>query len=123
MDQELKEKWFDMSVGEQISNIGSEVSRAITWKNKGNDKRKIGFCNKSIAFLELSMEDPKNKHRVGEFSFCIEKLKDFLWVIMNITLLMRCCTSIMTHLYENNSIMTGDLLLWISEQRFQARHY
>ena len=77
MDHELKEKWFDMSVGEQISNIGSEVSRAIAWKNKGNDKRKIGFCNKSIAFLKLSMEDPKNKHRVGEFSFCIEELKDF----------------------------------------------
>ena len=77
MDQELRAKWFSMSVRDQISNIGSEVSRAIKWKNKGNEKRKVGFCLKSIEFLDLSMADPKNAHRVGEFSFCVEELKDY----------------------------------------------
>ena len=77
MDKDIRITWFEMPVSMQISNIGSEVSRAINWKNKGNEKRKIGFCNKAIEFLELSIEDPKNKHRVGEFSFCIEELKDY----------------------------------------------
>ncbi len=77
MDQELIEKWNSMPIGLQISNIGSEVSRAINWKNKGNDKRKIGFCNKAIEFLKLSVKDPKNAHRVGELSFCIEELQDY----------------------------------------------
>ena len=77
MDKDLKATWFEMPVSMQISNIGSEVSRAINWKNKGNEKRKIGFCEKAIEFLQLSIEDPKNSHRIGEFSFCIEELKDY----------------------------------------------
>ena len=77
MDKDLRTTWFEMPVSMQISNIGSEVSRAINWKNKGNEKRKIGFCEKAIEFLQLSIEDPKNIHRIGEFSFCIEELKDY----------------------------------------------
>ena len=77
MDKDIRTTWFEMPVSMQISNIGSEVSRAINWKNKGNEKRKVGFCEKAIEFLELSMEDPKNKHRAGEFSYCIEELKDY----------------------------------------------
>ncbi|MBR0173203.1 MAG: hypothetical protein IJQ21_10485 [Lachnospiraceae bacterium] len=77
MDQELKRTWFQMPIGMQISNVGSEVFRALSWKNKGNEKRKIGFCNKAIEFLQLSIEDPKNRHRAGELSFCIEELQDF----------------------------------------------
>ncbi len=77
MDKDLRTTWFEMPVGMQISNIGSEVARAISWKNKENEKRKIGFCEKAIEFLQLSIEDPKNRYRVGEFSFCIEELKDY----------------------------------------------
>jgi hypothetical protein len=77
MDKDLRTTWFEMAVSMQISNIGSEVSRVINWKNKGNEKRKIGFCEKAIEFLQLSIEDPKNKHRIGELSFCIEELKDY----------------------------------------------
>lgn len=77
MDSEIKSTWFSMPIDAQISNIGSEVSRAINWKNKDNEKRKIGFCNKAIDFLYLSMEDPKNRHRVGELAFCVEELRDY----------------------------------------------
>lgn len=79
MDKDIRITWFEMPVNMQISNIGSEVSRAINWKNKGNEKRKLGFCEKAIEFLELSIEDPKNAHRVGEFMFCIEELKDYFF--------------------------------------------
>lgn len=77
MDKDIRTTWFEMPVSMQISNIGSEVTRAINWKNKGNEKRKIGFCEKAIEFLKLSIEDPKNQHRTGEFSFCIEELRDY----------------------------------------------
>ena len=66
-----------MPVQMQISNIGSEVNRAIHWKNKGNEKRKEGFCQKAIDYLILSIEDPKNAHRVEEFIFCIRELQDY----------------------------------------------
>ena len=77
MDKEIRTTWFEMPISMQIANIGSEVSRAIRWKNRGNEKRKAGFCEKAIDFLQLSMEDPKNKHRIGELSFCIEELRDY----------------------------------------------
>ena len=79
MDRELIDRWFAMPIEEQISNIGSEVNRAINWKNKGNEKRKIGFCQKAIEFLQLSLVDPKNIHRRGELSFCIVELQDYFW--------------------------------------------
>jgi len=75
MDRTLR--WYEMSVGEQISNIGSEVGRAIRYKNKGDDQKASNFCNKAIEFFEIIKKDPKNVYRQGEFSFCIEELKDY----------------------------------------------
>ena len=77
MDNRLVETWFDMSIQKQISNIGSEVNRALMWREKGNRKREIGFCYKAIEFLGLTIADPKNHHRVGELLFCIEELQDY----------------------------------------------
>ena len=75
-DVELRKKWFKMSVQEQISNIGGEVNRAINWSNKGNTQRAKSFCNKAIEFVQLSMEDPKNRHRRREVYNCICELED-----------------------------------------------
>lgn len=69
--------WFSMPVGVQISNVGSEVHRAIRWKNKGDTQKKISFCTKAIEFLELMKTDPKNKHRTRELDSCIDELKDY----------------------------------------------
>ena len=77
MDKGIKEKWFAMPIQMQISNIGSEVGRAIQWKNKGNEKRSEGFCQKAIDYLTLTIEDPKNVHRIGELIFCIRELQDY----------------------------------------------
>lgn len=75
MDRDVR--WFDMSVGMQISNIGSEVNRALRWKNRGDKDKMMSFYNKAIELLNLSEKDPKNLYRKGEFDFCIEELEDF----------------------------------------------
>ena len=75
MDSDLR--WFEMPVWMQISNIGSEVARAIRWKNKGNKVKAENFCNKAIDFWHLSEKDPKNKHRINEFECAIDELKDY----------------------------------------------
>ena len=69
--------WFNMSVTNQIANVGSEVNMAINWKNKGKKKRETSFCNKAIEFLELIKNDPKNKYRCNELDGCIEELRDY----------------------------------------------
>jgi len=35
--QKIKERWFKLSLAEQLANIGSEVIRAINWKEKGRE--------------------------------------------------------------------------------------
>ena len=53
--------WFDMPIGVQISNVGSEVHRALQWKKRGNKQRETAFCKKAIEFLDIMKQDPKNK--------------------------------------------------------------
>lgn len=74
---ENEAKWFAMPVSMQISNVGSEVARAIRYKNNGDQQKSINFCNKAIEFLSVIEKDPKNEHRKGEFDFCIEELQDY----------------------------------------------
>ena len=33
-------RWFAVPVGVQLSNVGSEVHRAIKWKNKSDEQKK-----------------------------------------------------------------------------------
>ena len=75
MDRALR--WFALPVSMQISNIGSEVGRAIKYKNKNENEKANRFCEKAIELLKLSIEDPKNKHRTREFNFAIEELTDY----------------------------------------------
>ena len=75
MDQEIS--LFKMSFEMQISNVGSEVHRAIRRRNKGDEKGKIEFCKKSIEFLEIMKEDPKNEKRKDELDFRIKELEDY----------------------------------------------
>ena len=76
-NKEVRQKWFSMSVGEQISNIGSEVLRADKWKTRGDEKRMRGFYNTAVRFLRLSIIDPKNTAIIGELNLCIDELADY----------------------------------------------
>jgi hypothetical protein len=75
MDRALR--WFQKSVSEQLANVGSEVSRAIRWENKGDHVKKMNFYRKAIDFLELSEQDPKNQKRLKELSLLKEELEDY----------------------------------------------
>ena len=77
MDRTLS--WYEMPIGVQLANVGSEVNRAISWKKRGNEQRTASFCNKAIDFLEIIKTDKKNVNRIGELDFCIEELKDYFF--------------------------------------------
>ena len=76
-NEQVKQHWFSLSIGEQISNIGSEVLRADKWKQRGNIKHMRGFYNAAISFLRLSIMDPKNASIVSELNLCIDELADY----------------------------------------------
>lgn len=60
MDSVLSEKWFDLSLAEQMVNIGNEVKRAL--KFSSNPEKRNMFLDEAIQYTCLTMEDPQNVH-------------------------------------------------------------
>lgn len=77
MDRELEKKWFDLPVKTQMANVGSEVLRAIKWKNKGDSQKEYSFYEKAQDFLMLTIRDPKNFSCLNELKLCSEELNDY----------------------------------------------
>ncbi len=76
-----KEKWFGLSLAEQMANIGSEVERTIIWKNKNN----IGYSQlafeRALELIDITRLDPKNKPKLRELCRMREILVD--WYLDN----------------------------------------
>ena len=77
MDRELEKKWFTFPVKTQMANVGSEVLRAIKWKNKGDKQKEYSFYEKAQDFLMLTIRDPKNFACLNELKLCSAELNDF----------------------------------------------
>jgi hypothetical protein len=57
-----KEKWFSLGFFEQMANIGSEVERAILWREKDKEYSKLAIY-RALEFLDLAVEDPKKQKK------------------------------------------------------------
>lgn len=75
MDSVLREKWFDLSLVEQMLNIGNEVKRGLKFYSDP-DKKNI-FFEKAIRYTQLTMEDCKNAHVLPELLISKEVLEDY----------------------------------------------
>ena len=69
-------KWFDLTFFAQMSNIGSEVERAIIWQPKNSDYSLKSFY-RALELLDLTLADKKNNHRLYELARVREALVDF----------------------------------------------
>ncbi|MCD7957778.1 MAG: hypothetical protein LUG93_18930 [Lachnospiraceae bacterium] len=70
--------WWDMPVGEQIANAGSEVARAIRRKNKNDKLGASEFCIHAIEMLCYAKLDPKNENCRNELSYAQEEILDYI---------------------------------------------
>ena len=68
--------WFKLSLVEQMTNIGSEVIRAINWKNKGNQEYSQLAFERALELFDLTMSDVKNSQRLKEVARTREVLVD-----------------------------------------------
>lgn len=48
-------RWETMSLAEQMGSIGSEISRVIRWKNKGNTNRMQGALERALELIDRSI--------------------------------------------------------------------
>jgi hypothetical protein len=70
-------RWNSLSFVEQMANIGSEIERAISWKNKANVEYSRRAFERALELLDLTLSDMKNKKRLREIVRAREALADY----------------------------------------------
>src|SRR4030042_2937875 len=70
-------RWNQLSFVEQMANVGSEVERAIIWKEKNNSDYSRKAFDRALELLDLSMEDKKNRKSLKEIARTREMLADY----------------------------------------------
>lgn len=75
--KELKNRWPKLSIYEQMSNIGAEVGRAISWRKKQNEKMSRNALYRALELLDFTIDDPKNKNSLKEICRLRELLVDY----------------------------------------------
>ncbi len=71
-------RWEKLSLLEQMSNVGSEVERAIRWKQKERTDYFMLAFERALELLDLTAADGKNRKRLREIMRVREALVDFL---------------------------------------------
>ncbi len=74
-------RWNRLSLAEQMANVGSEVERAIGWKEKGNrDYSRMAF-DRALELLDLSLASSRSWSVLKEVARVRELLID--WFLGN----------------------------------------
>ncbi len=71
-------RWNQLTLVEQLGNIGSEVERVLRWQEKGNHKYAMRAMDRALELFELTLDCPANKGRVREVARAKEVLLDFM---------------------------------------------
>jgi len=78
--KELAEgRWSRISLCEQMANIGSEVSRALNWRNKGNDEYSRKAVNRALELVDLTLAHVKVFSSLKELARLREALVDYFY--------------------------------------------
>ena len=70
-----KERWFALSLAEQLGNIGSEVGRANKWSGK-DEKSFWGAVQRACELLDLTQADRRWSPRRAELDRARESFAD-----------------------------------------------
>lgn len=60
-------RWQELSLSEQLGNIGSEVGRARKWKGK-NERIFEGAWHRALELFDLTLSDPRWMGRLREIA-------------------------------------------------------
>jgi len=72
-------RWAKMSLTEQMSNIGSEVSRALNWHNKNKHDLSQRAVIRALELIDLTLTVKMPFSRLKELSRMREALVDFFF--------------------------------------------
>lgn len=72
-------RWWQLSLFEQLGNIGSEVSRSVKWTGR-NDQLARGALERALELFDLTLADPRHlasAPRLREIARAREVVVDF----------------------------------------------
>jgi len=72
-------RWWELSLAEQLGNIGSEISRASKWTRR-NDELARGALERALELFDLTLDDPRHRRspaRLREIARAREVVVDF----------------------------------------------
>jgi len=70
-------RWFKLTFVEQMANIGSEVGRTISWRQKGNQEYSRLAFDRALELLDLTINGLKEFPRLKELARVRETLVDY----------------------------------------------
>lgn len=72
-------RWAQMSLAEQMLNIGSEVSRANRWKAKGNEEQCHRAADRALELVSLTIDAHKDRPGLNELCRLYEVMADYYY--------------------------------------------
>ncbi len=69
------DRWFTLSLAEQLGNVGSEVGRAAKWQGK-DEESFWGAVTRALELLDLTREDARWRKRRLELNRARETFSD-----------------------------------------------
>ncbi|OGH64785.1 MAG: hypothetical protein A2821_01375 [Candidatus Magasanikbacteria bacterium RIFCSPHIGHO2_01_FULL_41_23] len=70
-------RWQKMTLCEQLGNIGSEVSRALNWQERGNEEQSWRAFDRALELFSLTQTDKRWFGRLQEVARAKEVFGDF----------------------------------------------
>ncbi len=70
-------RWQRLSLLEQLANVGSEIERALAWAAKDNPEYSRMALERGLELLDLTIADPRHRHRLKEMTRLREVLLDY----------------------------------------------
>jgi hypothetical protein len=68
-----------LSFAEQMANVGSEIERTISWKQRGHPDYSGRAFERALELLDLTIADAKNRRRLRELLRVRESLADYFF--------------------------------------------
>lgn len=99
-------RWKEMTLSEQMANIGSEVSRALNWRKKGNEEYSRKAAVRALELIDLSLECAESFPRLREVARLREAIVDYFGGITSFRLLRPsgAVTSIISIMQHNSRV-------------------
>lgn len=74
---ESQKRWKGLSFAEQMANVGSEVERALNWKEKGNEEYSQLAFFRALELLGFTIAEAKGFPKLKELCRTREALIDY----------------------------------------------